>query len=1070
MLEYTRAYLNPFPWAKAAYDFSLGLSSSDLVSVDDKNLTAPVSQQLPQGLIRIETDTDWNQSTRIHHSTLSSLYKSLDQAESYIQNLYTRLNARLTESEDRIQQNEQDLKALRSTLGLSSTTSITVKGGDLTSIDLDSRFYKDSGLLQSDDQEGVFRLPDTGFYSSLRSLGGYAGTLKIERQLGQMVEVGNLDAIVDGGRTTFWMGTYYSPAPLRVDINDIPWLPDNYKHGFAFMITYYLDRPTLASEIFIDPVSTEPFQLVSVGYTPWGIANVLQTAAFESSGSWTYGTNTQRLAAQGVDSSYAALVTAPSGYISQTFDLVSVLNKSVSGLLVPAVSGDVLDTRVEIIYNMKGRGDCKGGVRLVWLDGSGNVIGYKMRQDFPTGFYRNLRLVDYAPALAVSGRIELGIFTSTQNASAFFDNAVVYVGEQRKHYNQLIDRPTTVLIRNNSGAVLSQRFSFVFVQTNPRREILAKEAADARLQTISGLLDVDPVAQKSTERLSWDLANTGPGDQVFAYRIGLKELDLRNREFIPRGTLVTYPLKSRKEIRRMWITSELSKSENEGVNFYIYPFSSDQNTRFGIQPYLLGDLDETQYSTGLGQILYIFTNEEVASGWATSLAANTLLVDPKPLREQFEGTDRSGKVRLSEAPHLRRPELQNITQWLDAVSTKPGLFDPNAETIYGVLNTTIRNSIRSGAVSGLTMPASAITSRPGYIPLRVTVRTDKWTAYQDTFGRPEASVVQYVEREELEQTDVYDTVQSTQSDVMSFDAWLNVATIKAYPTLSWVSNLNRQLPPDTTTFRKYLDSYQGFENNVFSQAQLNYTKQALKQFYDQIKAQGQLAQVTSEVVSQVATIARAGAYKTRYNAIVSGPAGMHIQLFWYNSSTGQFLAIPRNAFRVRPGVGLIVLQRDAPNTGYDKVLANYWYVPDTTAEDYSSQTLSYLTESSSSVSLAHSYAGMRARTYPTCRNMTDYQNGKVPDLKAPDFDPLSRTYYPVIEYYVTADNEIQFSREFFKYGDIPAQIEVEYLTLGLNPRAAAEVERGGSPTASSSITSFSLFVKEGAAAPLREVE
>lgn len=1069
MTEFTRAYLSPFPWAKAAYDYSLGLSTNDLVSVGELGKISSIAESLPWKQVDFNQEEEvalWNKATRGNSSALSAMYRTLDQLEAYVQNLYTKLNARLVESEDRIQQNEQDLKALRSTLGLSSTTSITVKGGDLTSIDLDGKWYKDSGALKADFGEGVFRLADTGYFSSLRSLGGYAGTIKVERQLGHMVEVGGLESLVDGGRTTFWMGTHYSPAPLRADTNDIPWLPEAYKHGFACMLTYYLDRPTLASEIFLDPVSSEPFYLISVGYTPWGIANALSLPTFEASGSWTYSSNTQRLTGIGVDNTFGVLVTPSTGNVSQTFSLVANLNRTVSGQVVPATSGDALDARVEVVYSMRGKGDCRAGLRLVWLDNSGNVISYKMRQDFPTGFYRNLRLVDYAPALAVSGRVELGIFTPTLNGSAYFDNAVVHVGEQRKYYNQLIDRPTTVQIRNKSGAVLTQRFSFVLAQTNPRRETLSKESAAHPLQTFSGLRDVDPVAQHSTELLNQEFQNKGPGEQVFAYRLGLKELDVRNREFVPRGTLVTYPLKSRREIRRMWITSELSKAENEGVAFYIYPFSSDQNTRVGIEPYLLGDLDETQYSTGIGQVLYIFTQEEVASGWATNVGETTLLVDPKPHRQQFDGTDRLGKARLTEAPHLRRPEMQSLSDWLDMLSAKPGVLDPNAETVFGIVDDTVRNAIRSGAVSGLTMPASAITSRSGYVPIKVVVRTDKWTAHQDTFGRPDAALLQYVESEELESTDVFDTISTVQDDVLTFEAWLNVATPNKYPTLKWVANLNNQLDPQIATFRQYLDT---FTPNFYYQNTSN-VRQAMKQLYDQLKAQGQLDKNTSEVHSQTATLGRAGVYKTKHKNLVVSPGGTHIQLFWYNSTTGTYLSIPRNAFKVRGNVGLIELLKDAPNTGYDKIFANYWYLPDNSAEDYSSQSLSYLTEGASSMQIAHSHAGMRARTYPVCRNMTDYQTGRIPELRAPDFDPLSRTWYPVIEYYVTADNELQFARDFFRHGDMPAQIEVEYLTLGLNPRAAAEVERSGSPSASSSIASFSLFVKEGAASPLRKVE
>jgi hypothetical protein len=129
---------------------------------------------------------------------------------------------------------------------------------------------------------------------------------------------------------------------------------------------------------------------------------------------------TSRAQGLGVDNSYALLCVAPSGFASQTFSLIAALNKSISGLMVPATSGDVLDSRVELLYNMKGRGDCKAGARIVWLDALGNIISYKLRQDFPVGFFQTLRLVDYAPAQAVSGRIDLGIFTATTQASAMF--------------------------------------------------------------------------------------------------------------------------------------------------------------------------------------------------------------------------------------------------------------------------------------------------------------------------------------------------------------------------------------------------------------------------------------------------------------------------------------------------------------------------------------------------------------------------------------------------------------------------------------------------------------------------
>lgn len=1075
MFDYTQAYLSPFPWAKIAYDYSLGLVSVSQTEITQQALTSPIVNQLSTTPITIQTDADWNNATHQHMGTLAALYQSLDQAEAYIQNLYTKLDSRLLESERRTQENEQSLKSLRSTLGLSSTTNITVKGGDITSIDPNPQYYKDTGLLRNDERESVFRLADTGSFSSIRSLGGFAGQVVIERQLGHLVEIGPLSAVTDGGRATFWMGTHYAPTPMRVDNNDVPWVPDAYKHGYALMITYYLDRPTLASEVFLDPVTTEPFHLISVSYTPYGIQNILITPTFEVTGNWVYNPQTSRAQGLGVDNSYALLCVAPSGFASQTFSLIAALNKSISGLMVPATSGDVLDSRVELLYNMKGRGDCKAGARIVWLDALGNIISYKLRQDFPVGFFQTLRLVDYAPAQAVSGRIDLGIFTATTQASAMFDDAVLCVGEQRKSYNEIIDRPKTVLIRNKSGAVLSNRFSFVLAQTNPHREILSKESASNPLQVISGLLDVDPTLQKATVSLADSFLNKGPGESIFAYRLGLKELDLLYREFVPRGALVTYPLKTLKEVRRMWLTTETDQSDTQGATFYIYPFSSDQNYRVALNPYRIGDLNETQFSTGIGDILYVYTKEEIASGWAQAPAGSTLIVDPKPIRETFDGTDREGKITLGEAPHIRRPELLNIINWLDKFSVKPGIFDPNSELLVGVVNDDIRNKIRSGSVSGLSVPASAYISRAGYLPMRVTVKTDKWVAYQDIFGNPDSGFVQYVENEELQTTTVTDTITNVTDNIIGFEAWLNTYTLRQAAE-------DNPVPSNPFFNYSYTESAKAIFNDPVSKFLNNgYFSRGwaspygmfvtyLQKRYDYLKSQGQIPKDTNEVRTSVSTVAKHGAYKTKYSPVVVGPAGLFLQLFWYDSTNNLYLAVPRADYKVQTNIGVVLLQRDPPSDSYDKLLANYWYLSDTNQEDFSSRTLSYLTQTSSSMAEAHSHAGSRSRTYPSLRNRTDYQHGKVPEFNIPDFDPLSRTYFPVIEYYVTSDSQIVFSRDFFKYGDLPAQIIVEYYSLGLNPRAGVVVERGGSPTASNLIRSLSLFVKESSTSPTRSVE
>lgn len=1080
MFEYTSALLNPFPWMRAALDYSLGMSSSPEVALDQKDLSAPVFDAISQTFIRIQTDSDWNTASTSQVSTLGAMYKSVDQASNYLSNMYTLLDARLKESEQKVKEVEDSLRGVRNVLGLNSSTQITVRGGDRQWIDHNPDFYIDAGELELNEEEGVFRLPDTGFFSSIRSIGGFAGSVEVERQLGIMDEVGSLQDIADGSRYTFWQGTHYAPAPLRADSNDLPWLPDKYKHGFAMMVTYYLDRPTLVSEVYVDPVATEPFDLVSVTYTPYGQSNIISNGTFEASGIWSYGVRTVRVAGSGIGNSYALATMAPSSWATYTFNIAQSLARSISGTTITANSGDVWDARVELLYNMKGLGDCKAGARMVWLDSSGEVISYKLQENYPTGFYRTLRLVDFAPPTASSGRIELGIFTQATLASAFFDDVQVYVGEQKKSFNQRIDRPTTVLLKNKTGAILSNRFSFVFAQRNPRRETMSKERTYINVPSVVGDKDIDPVVQKSTQLLAGKLQNPGPGTSTFVYRIGLRELDLRYREFVPRATLVSLPIDSRKEIRRLWMTAEFSKSESDGIEFYLYPYSTDNNYRIQVNPWLVGNFESTQTNVGMGDVIYVYTKEEMASGWVvTSDADQILQVDTRTWTDTFDGTDRDGKVRLQFPVHVRRPLLENVKSWLDDNAIRPAAFDPNAQTLFGVSDSTIKDAIRSGNSAGLTMNSSTITSRSGYVPLRVKIQTDRWTAHQDVFGKPDSNTIRSVSNELLAETTVVDTITNTQQEVMGFSTWLNTtkfgdflamgASDPMFEALSQNSTVKRTDTLGTILQRQKTLSL-NFSSASFGADQRTALQDKFSAWYNRFKADGKIPMEVDQVRVRTAAVEKDDVYRTRYSPLIVGANGTFLSLYWFDPDSDLYKAVPRNAYSVDPDAGLITMTISAPTTGFTQLYAHYRYLADDSQEDFSSSVLSFVTESASTLNLASTQQGISARALPVCRNMTDYENGRVPNLRAPNFDRLSKDYYPVIEYYVTSDNYLQFARDFFKYGDIPAYVQVEYDTLALTPRCSVEVLRSGAPTSSTSISSFSLMVKETGALPTREVQ
>lgn len=1069
MNEYTDAYLKTFSWAKQAYEYMLGMRPNETLEITQDSLTAPIVSELPTNAINIFTDSDWNFNSKSQISTLGGIYHSIDQAEKYYNSLYTIITSRMAESERRIQEQDSNLKVLLSASRNVASTSIHIKGGDTTSIESKEEYYRTFGPLESVPNEGIFRLKDTGSFSSIRSLGGFAGQIEFDFTLGQLVENGDLKYIADGARHTFWAGTFYTPAPMRADQNDIPWLPLDYKHGFACMLTYYMDRPTLATEVYIEPVVTEPMDLVSISWTPIDITSSIINGTFASSGNWTYtGAVTFLSSSLGLGTASGSCIMAysTSGWVSQTF--------SVSGSYLASGAAELTSfgRRCQVHYDMMGKGDLYAGVRLVWLDASGSVIEYKKKEDYPSGFFTTHKLVDYIPLTAASGRIDVGIFTQCTSASAYIDNVQVFLGEREFQCQEIIDRPKTISLPEIAR---SGRFSFVLAQRNPRREVLAKESVTSYIPEIIGNPYIEPSIQNATSNISANLKSSGPGTSIFSYRIGMKELDLKYREHIPRGSMVSLPLFTRREIRQIWITSEIGQFFNDNTKFYIYPFADNTHLKTEIQPYGIGEVDAA--STSLlreGELLKIHTYEEQTAGW-TNLLDKVYITDPKSMKEDFDGTDREGKVRLQYAPHLRRVYLKNIQDWLKIYGIWASPFDPNLETIYGLpanMSTT-KDDIRAGTASGFEL--DDLISRQGYIPLKVTISTDKWTAVPDIFGRPDLSKVRTVSLEELTETTTVETTVNVRDDVIGFDSWINSISLRTFGELmyggwklnSWGSpnffgyaSINQD-KLDTITVKRAYDSL--VSSNPGSKAVYdNY----LQTSYEALKAQGKIAKSTNSTHTVTNAVEVGDTYTTRFKPIILGPSGVFIKLYWYDPTTVTYIPMSRSAYEVTdPSIGLIRVLNSAPSSGYTSVLADYKYISYTEAEDHFGSVISFAVAASTATGANVIGA---SKPFPITRNMTDYEDGKIPELHTPNFDRLSRNYYPIIEYYVNNDGDLIFARDFFRYGDMPAKISVEYQTLAIQPRVAVEITRSGSPAVTPTIYNVSLRVRESSPLPTRE--
>lgn len=170
-----------------------------------------------------------------------------------------------------------------------------------------------------------------------------------------------------------------------------------------------------------------------------------------------------------------------------------------------------------------------------------------------------------------------------------------------------------------------------------------------------------------------------------------------------------------------------------------------------------------------------------------------------------------------------------------------------------------------------------------------------------------------------------------------------------------------------------------------------------------------------------------------------------------------FLPIAPNLFSVVNAEMGVIRVMTPPPSGYPHVVADYKYVVVNPQEGRFSEVFGYVSAASGNL---QDEAVAPARGTIITRNMTDYVSRKTPVLTPPNLDRLSEDYYPVIEYYVTTDGEVVFARDFFKYGDIPAKIKVEYETLDVLPRLLVSVTRSGSPHATPSLSWVAMRVRE----------
>jgi len=210
---------------------------------------------------------------------------------------------------------------------------------------------------------------------------------------------------------------------------------------------------------------------------------------------------------------------------------------------------------------------------------------------------------------------------------------------------------------------------------------------------------------------------------------------------------------------------------------------------------------------------------------------------------------------------------------------------------------------------------------------------------------------------------------------------------------------------------------------------------------------------TQKVESQTTQERTVKTYETAMRPLVSDVAGVPIRCWWKRYDTGDLTEIDAGNLKTDAERGLVEISAPPPDTtNVYQVVCSYYYI----MNEHSLRE-PFLFADSATITLSATATG-NVQAYPVTRNMTDYTFGKTPVLRKANLDPMSLDYYPVFEYYLHPEGYLVFSDNFHLYGDTPAEIEVEYSTLGISPRLSIDLTRSDSTSITPTVDQYQLLL------------
>ena len=1011
MSTYIAGFKNPFKWYK---NFLQGLSTNGSITINSSDFLSSVESQLDVLETNVTDYSIWNNNQSKFVDNVAAMYKTTDLAHQYLSSLIAKFEGPIKKLETSLYVTEAQFRTQAFSKKITNSNTFSITPSDVSIIEHTSSVYDKYPLLSVDGN--TFVLKDNGFASVIRSLNGYAGQVFFENTISNLFLDGSLNNALDGSSSTFFLVKSFVPSLITTSPTDVSWVPDNYKHGSLVQLSMNLNSQALVNEVFVDPISTEPFQILGVSWSSTNATNI--TPSYPSSSTLTTGT---------VVHSTAGLTGNPCLEVTnQSFAYNTIALPT--NVLVSAGGAINTSRRVDFKFYTKAIGSSYSGIRIIWLNASSISVGTQLFDGFTTSFYELRKYSAYAPPQATQFTIQYGVFRATNiTTKTYISDLQITVGEEYQQVNQTVTSPTTIKLAKN---ILTDRISLLINQTNIKRAI--KNIIPIDTVDTSGL-DLLPSTQNY-----YKPQLIAPDSAEFCYTFGFREIDLRYREHVPRGALLTKKLDTRKEIRKLWTT--FGGLNLTGVTVSL-TLNDSKNSTFDIKPFNLDGSDT-------GDIFEIRTQEEINNA-IYNKNAQTLIVNPIRVTETYDGTDRDGKVDILKPIHLKKYKIREVQTWLDSYSIAPVLYDPNTASLVGTTNTTQKNNFRAGLpLTPLTN--SDIVTRNNYVPVTVKITSDNYNATPDTVGQVQSSVVRTITAEKLIQVSTTSDTYQQSTPVVSFTTWLGQTSISKAVELANQYQFK--------TVLEDLNSLNSPSSTVLSSLNLN--QDAFRKLYDKLKVDNRLTLGGAKQGSTLVSKSSTNTYSTSHYPIIAGQQGSFIRVWFRNPSTSMLRELSNSEFTVvdyNLGIIQIII---APPTGFTDVYATYSFFSNQSKEDFNSYISSSL---ATSTTLDDKTFATPVQTYPITRNVTDYLGGNIPTLKKPNFNELSPDYYPVIEYYQTSDNQLVFSEVLYKYGDNPAQIEVTYETLNIQPSLLLTVVRDGSYVSSPQITSVNLHTKEAQA-------